>query len=222
MPLPAGELPGRGPLPEDLARLLHDLRGPLNSAVMHLEVLKRAVADDASAEDSLRTVQQQLGRLAEMLPAAFDIAALEVTGFRRLDLRAVVESALARHRLDGARIQTGAWPGVRGDEHLLGLGIAQLVRNALEATPPGRSAPLVSASAAGGDVVVSVRDWGAGLRTTNPKLLIRLLASDKPGGHRGVGLSVADRVARLHHGTLRFESPEPPGALVSLVLPSAD
>ena len=31
-------------LPAELARLLHDLRGPLNSAVMHLEVLKRTVS----------------------------------------------------------------------------------------------------------------------------------------------------------------------------------
>jgi signal transduction histidine kinase len=56
--------PARRPLPADLGRLLHDLRGPLNSLTMHAEVLKRTVRDDAAAEDSLRTVLDQLGRLS--------------------------------------------------------------------------------------------------------------------------------------------------------------
>jgi signal transduction histidine kinase len=219
MPSPA-EPPGRRQLPDDLGRLLHDLRGPLNSAVMHLEVLKRAVADDPSAEDSLRTVQQQLARLAEMLPAAFDIAALETGELRRLDLHAVVERGL--HDTPGITLEAGAWPAVRGDETLLALAIAQLVRNALDATPAGAPAPLVSAATEDqGRVALTVRDWGPGLRSTNPKLLIRLLASDKRG-HRGLGLPIADRIARLHGGSLRFSAPlSPPGALVSLVLPAA-
>ena len=54
------------PLPAELARLLHDLRGPLNSAVMHLEVLKRTVAGDPAAAESLRTVLQQLARLSDI------------------------------------------------------------------------------------------------------------------------------------------------------------
>lgn len=221
MPSPA-EPPGRRALPDDLGRLLHDLRGPLNSAVMHLEVLKRAVAADPMAEDSLRTVQQQLARLAEMLPAAFDIAALEIRELRRLDLRAVVEGALAG--MTGVRLEPGAWPAVRGDESLLSLAVTQLVRNALDVTPAGAPAPLVTATAEeDGRIVLTVRDWGPGLRSSNPKLLIRLFASDKRDhGSRGVGLPIADRIARLHGGSLRFSSPPPPGALVSLVLPTPD
>ena len=38
--------PARCPLPAVLGRLLHDLRGPLNSLTMHVEVLKRTVRDD--------------------------------------------------------------------------------------------------------------------------------------------------------------------------------
>jgi len=50
-------------------------------------------------------------------------------------------------------------------------------------------------------------------------VLIRLFHSSKPG-HRGLGLVTADRIARLHEGSLEFESP-PDGALVTLVLPAA-
>jgi signal transduction histidine kinase len=207
-------------LPAELARLLHDLRGPLNSAVMHLEVLKRTVAEDPASADSLRTVLQQLVRLSEMLPAAFSVAALEAAPPERVSLRAAAERARGEPGLGGVRLADGTWPHVRGDEALLALGLGQLLRNAVEATAPGAPPPEVSAARTGGEAIVAVRDWGGGLPTANPKLLVRLFHSTK-AGHRGLGLVTAERVARLHGGALGFES-LPDGARVTLRLPSLD
>jgi signal transduction histidine kinase len=75
----------------------------------------------------------------------------------------------------------------------------------------------VTAIDAPGEAQLRVRDWGTGLRTTDARLLIKLLRSNKPG-HRGLGLVIADRVARLHGGALRFESPGD-GAIVTLAVP---
>ena len=82
----AADDPGRRVLPADLARILHDLRGPLNSLTMHLEVLKRTASGDTGAEESLRTALQQLGRLAEMIPAALAVTSLELGPVRPVDL----------------------------------------------------------------------------------------------------------------------------------------
>ena len=216
----AADDPGRRPLPPDLGRLLHDLRGPLNSLTMHAEVLKRTVRDDPLAADSLRTVLEQLGRLAEMLPAAFAVASLERGDWGVVDLGAV--AAAARGDAGGpVTLADGRWPTVRGDAELLTLALAHLFRNAVEATAAAAGAPppQVGASVDGEETRVTVRDWGPGLRTTNAKLLIRLLHSTKPG-HRGLGLVTAERIARLHGGTLAFESPGD-GTLVTLSLPTA-
>ena len=216
----AADDPGRRPLPPDLGRLLHDLRGPLNSLTMHAEVLKRTVRDDPLAEDSLRTVLEQLGRLAEMLPAAFAVASLERGDWGVVDLGAV--AAAARGDAGGpVTLADGRWPTVRGDAELLTLALAHLFRNAVEATAAAAGAPppQVGASVDGEETRVTVRDWGPGLRTTDAKLLIRLLHSTKPG-HRGLGLVTAERIARLHGGTLAFESPGA-GTLVTLSLPTA-
>ena len=105
------------PLPAELARLLHDLRGPLNSAVIHLEVLKRTVADDPAAAESLRTVLQQLARLSEMLPAALGVAALEPEPSRTHDLRALVVRAYQAGGHAGVTLTAGSWPRVTGDEN---------------------------------------------------------------------------------------------------------
>src|SRR5207237_179635 len=125
------------PLPAELARLLHDPRGPLNSAVIHLEVLKRTVADDPAAAESLRTVLHQLGRLSEMLPAALGVAALEPDPPRTLDLRALVERACEAGGHAGVTVTAGAWPCVRGDEALLVRAIGELIANGVQATRAG-------------------------------------------------------------------------------------
>ena len=207
----------RSPLPGELARLLHDLRGPLNSAGIHLEVLKRAVADDPVAADSLRTIVQQLARVAAMLPDALTVAAIEVGPFRPISLRDVAAQAAAPYD-GGVVLEEGEWPSVRGDEAALLLALGEIIGNAVEATKVGAPPPRMMVSRAEGEAVISVRDRGEGLRTTNPKLLVRLGHSAKPG-HRGYGLLIAERVARLHGGRLTFES-TPEGATVSLVLPA--
>ena len=212
--------PGRRPLPPDLGRLLHDLRGPLNSLTMHAEVLKRTVGDDATAEESLRTVLQQLARLAEMLPAAFDVASLECGPWAPVDLGAVATTA--RQAAGGpVQLATGPWPSVVGDAGLLTEALVQLFRNAIEATAAVGGAPPPEARAVleDGAIRLTVRDWGPGLRTTNPKLLIRLLHSTKPG-HRGLGLVTVERIVRLHGGDVTFHSPGV-GTQVTLTLPEA-
>ena len=211
-----GEDLARRPLPGELARLLHDLRGPLNSAGIHLEVLKRAVADDPVAADSLRTIVQQLARVAAMLPDALSVAAVEIGPRRPLSLRKVAAQA-AEPYAPSVIVEEGEWPSVLGDEAALVLALGEVIGNAVEATKGGAPPPRVTAARAQGEAIVSVRDHGEGLRTTNPKLLIRLGHSAKLG-HRGYGLLIAERVARLHGGRLTFES-NPEGATVSLVLP---
>jgi signal transduction histidine kinase len=193
----------RAGLPEDLERLLHDLRGPLNALTMHAEVLKRAVSDDPIAALSVRTVQHETERLADMLVAAMS----------------VVAHALAEHGVKDVTVTEGSWPDVAGDSRLLELAVAHLIANAVEATEaagPETPRPEVSAEAREGMAWLVVRDHGIGLRSTNPKVLIRLRGSKKVG-HPGLGLVTVERIARLHGGSVRFESPGT-GARVLLAL----
>jgi two-component system sensor kinase FixL len=213
------QTPADRALPVELARLLHDLRGPLNSAVMNLEVLKRTVADDPAAADGLRVVLAQLARLSEMLAAAVGIAALEPGPRLVHDLRRLVERARDARGHPAVRLSGDAWPRVRGDAALLEQAIGELLANAVEATPAGAPPPEVTgAQDDAGRVRLAVRDWGPGLKTTNPKLLIKLMQSKK-AGHAGLGLVVVERVVRLHGGSLEFETLGD-GARVTLHLPA--
>ena len=213
------------PLPAELDRLLHDLRGPLNSAVMHVEVLRRAAAGDPAAKQSVDTLADQLQRLAAMLPAVFDVVALEVGSCDVVSLRDVALAA-RRETDESAVLADGRWPAVKGDHRLLTMAAAHLLRNALASTRAAgadRQAPRVSAEVTDdGHAALRVRDWGVGLKSTNPKVLVRLGVSGGalPPRGRGVGLLATERIARLHGGTLTFHQRDD-GAEVSLVLPLA-
>jgi signal transduction histidine kinase len=204
---------GRQAARDDLDRILHDLRGPLNSMVMHVEVLKRVLADDPDALASVTAIQNELSRLTRMLPAAFDVLALERRKNGRIGLRALVDRALVEHRLADVQVDNGAWPDIDADADLLVLAIAHLVRNALAATrAAGRNdrPPRVGVDTEPGQVTLVVRDWGTGFKNQNPKGLVRLA---------GVGLLTVERVARLHGGRVSFVSPGE-GAEVRLTLPA--
>ena len=206
----------RAPLPIDLDRLLHDLRGPLNAAVMHLEVLKRLGGDDPTVRGSLQTIQQEIDRLTAMLPVAFAICAIEKGPARRVLLRGVVESAIDESDRKRVDVDPGPWPEIDGDERLLVMALRQLIANALEAGGDDGRARVAVVPAEGGKVAVVVRDTGGGFKTKNSAALVKLMATTK-GGHVGIGLLVAQRVARLHGGTLTFET-TPEGGVVRLTL----
>ena len=210
-------------LPEDLDRLLHDLRGPLNAIAMHAEVVKRAVRDDPVATESLKTIHSELDRLAGMLAVACEVVAIEPRERCRVNLRVVVERALAEGELKDVAVEEGGWADVAGDPVLLARAVGHLVQNALEssaAAGPATPPPLIRAERRpDGMVGLVVRDFGVGLRGTSPKALIRLRESTKPG-HRGVGLFTVERIVRLHGGSLRFDSRDV-GAEVALVLPAS-
>jgi signal transduction histidine kinase len=207
----------RAPLPADLDRLLHDVRGPLNAAVMHLEVLKRLAADDPTTRASLQSIHQELERLTAMLPVAFAVCALERGASHPVLLRGAVEAAVDEAARKRVHVEAGAWPEVPGDERLLVLALRHLITNALEASGDDGHVRVSVAAGEADTVAVVVEDAGAGFRARNPNAIVRLMASTK-AGHVGVGLLVAQRIARLHGGGLQIDTTTERGGTVRFVV----
>ena len=67
------------------------------------------------AEESVRTLLDQLARLSAMLPAAFEVAALEVGRRQPVDL-GVVATAVQKDATGPVELAEGRWPIVVGDE----------------------------------------------------------------------------------------------------------
>lgn len=102
--------------------------------------------------------------------------------------------------------------------NLTGLVLANLVHNAIEASPAG--ARVEVGAAAGKDTVVfRVEDRGGGLRPEVRAALFEPVASSKPRG-TGVGLAISRRLARHAGGDVSLERTGPDGTVFRVTVPS--
>jgi two-component system, LuxR family, sensor kinase FixL len=86
--------------------------------------------------------------------------------------------------------------------------IANAIESASSSAPSGRRV-LVSAGLHNGELVIEIRDTGAGIDAARLHTLFDALPSNKPGG-LGVGLSICRAIVETHGGKLWAE-PGPGG-----------
>ena len=110
---------------------------------------------------------------------------------------------------------------VEGDVHLLERALRNLLSNAAEAErSAGREGPLeVVLTRLESYVEVTIRDRGRGLPEGDPAQLLDPFVSHREGGV-GLGLALAQRIVKLHRGSLRLERRAEGGAEARIRLPA--
>ncbi len=181
-----------------LAEVSHELRTPLTVLLGHLDRLKRNPLDGEALEAAQRT-SERMRRLVEDL---LDLARGEA-GWR-LDLHIVDLLELAREasREQGVRVEGEALE-VLGDPDRLLQALRNLIANGVRAA--GREGVRVRVGREEGWALVEVEDRGPGIpEDLLPHLFQRFARG--PGGGTGLGLAVAQAVARAHGGEITVES----------------
>jgi signal transduction histidine kinase len=95
--------------------------------------------------------------------------------------------------------------------------IDNLVRNAIDATPPGGLVSL-SSGRTGGAAFIEIRDTGAGIAPDVLPRIFDLYFTTKRDG-TGVGLAVAQQIVAAHGGTIEVESVPDTGTRMVIRLP---
>ena len=209
---------------EFLAVLAHELRNPLAPIANALTLLARKPATDPAeiwVREVLARQTAQLGRLVEDL--------LDVSRITRsalvLDRRPADVRSILRHAADASmqwfqqRHQSFnlALPEERlvaeVDEVRLSQIVQNLLHNAAKYTGEGGRVEL-SASREGGDVVIRVRDNGIGMTGEMLSSAFELFKQaeqglDRSQGGLGVGLTLVQRLVRMHNGTVQARSDGP-------------
>ena len=116
---------------------------------------------------------------------------------------------------------------VQGNAELLHSAIENVIRNAIRYTGPGISVEVqleCGGHAAPAFVRLLVRDYGQGV--PEPELVnifqpFYRVADDRnrESGGTGLGLAIADRVIRIHGGTIQARNATPHGLVVEILLP---
>lgn len=211
------------------AMVAHEVRNPLNTISMALQRLDREVraapgdvpvfremlhlATDAS-ERVERVVKDflELGRPLELDVQPYSLEVL---------LREVAAPLQMRAQANNVTLAVSCPGGVeiRADRHRFEQALANLVNNALDASPAGTTVTFRGGRDASG-VWVAVQDRGPGMdedtlaRVQEPFYTTRATGS-------GLGLPMARRVAEAHGGRLTLMSAPGRGTIATVSLPDA-
>jgi signal transduction histidine kinase len=212
--------------------IAHDLRTPLAVARAKLE---RGLAHGGSIDELRATMSDALDHLDKSV--ATIAALLRISQFENgprgprfanIDLAAICAGVfefyepLAQSKSIALTIEAGGPAPARGDEDLFREAISNLVDNALKYTPAGGRVR-IAATTRDGRAVVSVSDSGCGVPPEErDKIFRRFYRIERGGGQsgHGLGLSIAETIARVHGFTLSVDD-NAPGARFEMAGPAA-
>jgi signal transduction histidine kinase len=208
------------------AALAHDLRTPLSTIRLNLQMLRHhapALGDDA---ECLQMALEGVDRLNAEIETLLDFSRpLE------LDVESVHPKALlgeTAYQVAGRLVGKGValrtelpegLPPIRGDLPRLVRVFANLVDNAVQASRPG-SEVTMCATAKHDVVEVSVRDQGRGIAPEDLRRIFDPFFTRNADG-TGLGLAITRKIVQAHRGRIRVESKLGRGTVFTVDLPRA-
>jgi two-component system, OmpR family, sensor histidine kinase CpxA len=213
----------------------HELRSPLARLNVALDLGRERKGNDPAFEqmqEDLRLLDEMIGRLLTI--AKLDISAPQVP-MMDVDLADLLSQIArnaefeSREANGGIRLTASGPCIVRGSAELLHSAIENVVRNAIRYTGSGTSVEVRLAcenSSRGARVRLVVRDYGPGVPESELKNIFQPFyrvtgARDRQSGGAGLGLAIAERVVRIHGGTIHAENAPPHGLNIEIDLPQA-
>jgi PAS domain S-box-containing protein len=208
--------------------LAHEIRNPLNAAVLQLRLLTREIqrtenAAQASMKSRVEIVEAEIGRLGRMLNDFLELARPREIKKETVDVAqladnviALAADALGRQKIVlSADVEAGAT--AVGDPEKLRVVLQNLVANALDAMPEGGRLSLV-VRAAKNMLTIEVDDTGAGIDPTIVKEIFEPFFTTKEAG-TGLGLSIVRKIVDQHGGKIEIDSAKTNGTRVKVELP---
>lgn len=197
-----------------LAGISHDIRTPLTKLRLLLAMNQ---LDEHTASGYIQQIDAILGQFLDFGRTEGDEAPSV------LDVNILVQQLAAEFGERGDTFAMNldpAVPAMRLRPLALQRAIANLMENAVRY---GRTGLAVDTQVGDGCVTVRVRDAGPGIPPDQVEYLMRPFtrADDarSNNGGTGLGLAIVDRLARIHGGHLRLESPLEGGLHATIVLP---
>lgn len=221
-----------------LANVAHELARPLAGLQLGVESLRKgAIQDPELADDLLVSMGFTLQRLEGLIddvtlaahpethPIVLNPTALAVEPF----LQGVATRfwTLADSRGLKLEVQVEAeLPPVLADEKRLNQIVGNLLDNAIKFTPRGQTIRLYAERAGEKDVRILIHDGGKGISPDEVGHLFEPFYQGDIGRRikqgMGLGLPIAQQLARAHGGSIALENHPKGGSIAILTLPVAD
>lgn len=206
--------------------VVHEMRNPLASIKLNLTALRDVLEDPDDVElaeigltEAVRTEHMLNELLAYGRPLEPSVETVDIS--QLLKDAVAVSTAQAQSKGVGIEIECAAAPGMlEGDRELLLRALTNLVKNAVEASPPdGRV--VVGAFAeddSAGTMLLTVTDAGAGVPADELDRIFLPFHTTKADG-TGLGLANVKKIAKCHGGDVSVTNSTEGGARFAIRLP---
>lgn len=208
------------------AGVAHEVKNPLNSMRLWLEVLKGNMPVEPEPQQAVKMLDSEIDRLDRAVKTFLNFTRpveiqLEETDLPAL-LREIIQAGKPSIVKAGVDLRSDLptdFPSVLLDRQLIHQAVLNLLINACDFTSPGGRISL-SLRRTGEFAVISVADSGAGIPHDEQKKIFQLFHTTRPGG-TGIGLANTFRFVQLHNGRIEFESEPGRGTIFRIELPIA-
>jgi PAS domain S-box-containing protein len=208
------------------AGVAHEVKNPLNSMRLWLEVLKGNMPADPEPQEAVKMLDTEIDRLDRAVKTFLSFTKpvelkLEETDLRELldDVVVAARPAITKAGLELRLHFPPEFPPVLVDRQLIHQAVLNLLLNACDFTPPGGHIGL-ELRRNGDFAEISVDDSGRGIAPEDQNKIFQLFFTTRPGG-TGVGLANTFRFVQLHNGRIEFSSEVGRGTMFRIELPLA-
>ena len=203
----------------------HDLKNPLTSVSLSLELLEQEFEGEFEAQKTIARARRASARMDELIDHLLEFASTGDTPRQEaVDLGAEVAYVIDDMGgwLDSASVTVGPLPQVIGDRSQLRSVMQNLIHNALKFTGQDQATQVdVSAVKVPGVHRIEVADRGPGVSVEHREHVFAPLARLDPKiPGFGIGLATSRRIVEAHGGRIGVEPREGGGSIFWLELPA--
>jgi signal transduction histidine kinase len=211
------------------AAIAHDIRTPLTSVQMNVQILRGKAGKAKLEPDDMEYFDialEELKRLNSHICELLDYAKPAQLKTAPVDLRELADDAargmepiLSDRKLQLLKEHPATLPQVLADPSRMRQVLVNLLDNAAQASAQGASIMVRTHSIDGGSIALEVSDSGKGIEAENLPKIFEPFFTTKADG-TGLGLAIAQKLVKAQGGEIRVRSKLGEGSTFTIVLPA--
>lgn len=210
--------------------ITHELRNPLSSINLNSEMLMETLAEEGNAQQSadvmpvLETIIAEVDRLRDITEEYLVYARLPSPKMESEDLEDILQNLVDFHGSEWGTADVDVTLELASDDlrvevdaNQIRQALLNLVRNAVEASPPGAAVRIV-ADVVDSSARIQVHDEAGGISRQAVERVFEPFYTTKTSG-TGLGLAMTQQIVEEHAGRIEVDSREGRGTTFTIYLP---